>query len=572
MNPPVPYRGKEPYIFISYSHKDSRKVWPVIEQMQADGYRVWYDEGIDPGTEWDENIAAHVTGCDYFIAFISKNYINSENCKDELNFSRDLNKKQLLIYLEDVDLPDGMDLRLGRVQRVTRNGKGDFYQRLYDAEGISSFTSGVKLDRPAKKKLSPLLFILPLIAIAAAAMFLFKPAADEPTTAAPAEVVTTTTEDPFTLRQQDLVGLNDITLKAHDMYIDEEGSLIVDVLADNKNNTDIELFIDTTYINGMQCESEYEHTLPASSESHIFLKWRREYLERDVTDVIEKPEDVTRIQIKMLTKGFPDYQYFTYYPYGIENDDSNNFEPGENDIVIHDDNNSRIVIANPHYSEDNEWVCDIVSTNKSDRMTKIHVNFTEINGYSHGISSNDTMFPESTVRTNHVYSDWHVTEKDKIYKATVHFVLQDVVTYEMFEEDDVEVWFEEDTGITFEPRVLDSDDKILMENEDIVVALIDDFKYNEYVHVFRIYGYNKSDKELNISFENYLQNGEIMNDGSWSIMYLHPGEQSFDNQYLNHAHDATKFNTDFDLVISERPDSGESSELYRKNIHLDFSR
>ena len=182
------------------------------------------------------------------------------------------------------------------------------------------------------------------------------------------------------------------------------------------------------------------------------------------------------------------------------------------------------------------------------------------------------MFPESTVRTNHVYSDWHVTEKDKIYKATVHFVLQDVVTYEMFEEDDVEIWFEEDTGITFEPRVLDSDDKILMENEDIVVALIDDFKYNEYVHVFRIYGYNKSDKELNISFENYHQTGEIMNDGSWSIMYLHPGEQSFDNQYLNHAHDATKFNTDFDLVISERPDSGESSELYRKNIHLDFSR
>ena len=40
MKPPVPYRGNEPYIFISYSHKDSRKVWPVIEQMQADGYRV----------------------------------------------------------------------------------------------------------------------------------------------------------------------------------------------------------------------------------------------------------------------------------------------------------------------------------------------------------------------------------------------------------------------------------------------------------------------------------------------------------------------------------------------------
>ena len=109
--------------------------------MQADGYRVWYDEGIDPGTEWDENIAAHVTGCDYFIAFISKNYINSENCKDELNFSRDLGKKQLLIYLEDTDLPDSMDLRFGRCQSISKNGKGNFYQRLYDAylESVQEF-------------------------------------------------------------------------------------------------------------------------------------------------------------------------------------------------------------------------------------------------------------------------------------------------------------------------------------------------------------------------------------------------------------------------------------------------
>lgn len=56
----VPYRGSEPYIFISYSHKDRDKVMRVLDTMQHDGYRIWFDAGIDPGTEWDQSIANHI--------------------------------------------------------------------------------------------------------------------------------------------------------------------------------------------------------------------------------------------------------------------------------------------------------------------------------------------------------------------------------------------------------------------------------------------------------------------------------------------------------------------------------
>ena len=66
MERPIPYRGEEAYIFVSYAHKDSYRVWPIVARLQLDGYRVWYDEGIDPGTEWDENIASHVKNCGYF--------------------------------------------------------------------------------------------------------------------------------------------------------------------------------------------------------------------------------------------------------------------------------------------------------------------------------------------------------------------------------------------------------------------------------------------------------------------------------------------------------------------------
>lgn len=115
------YRGDKPYIFISYSHKDSGRVLPIIADLTERGFRCWFDEGIDPGTEWDETIAKNLNSCSYVMAFISANYLQSDNCKDELNYARDKNKPRLLVYLEDVELPEGMAMRLNRLQAVYFN-------------------------------------------------------------------------------------------------------------------------------------------------------------------------------------------------------------------------------------------------------------------------------------------------------------------------------------------------------------------------------------------------------------------------------------------------------------------
>lgn len=141
---PVPYKGGESYIFVSYAHKDDAQVWEIISKMQKAGFRVWFDRGIDPGTEWDEYIARMVRGCGYFIAFLSENYLASDNCKDELNFARDLNKDRLLVYLEEVALPDGMAMRLNRLQAIFRNryeNEKEFYDTLYAAKNIGQFRS-----------------------------------------------------------------------------------------------------------------------------------------------------------------------------------------------------------------------------------------------------------------------------------------------------------------------------------------------------------------------------------------------------------------------------------------------
>jgi len=78
------YEGNEPYIFVSYAHKDTGLVLPVIRALYDRKYRVWYDEGIAPGSEWPSNIARHLAGAAVVLVFVSENSIASPNCKKEV--------------------------------------------------------------------------------------------------------------------------------------------------------------------------------------------------------------------------------------------------------------------------------------------------------------------------------------------------------------------------------------------------------------------------------------------------------------------------------------------------------
>ncbi len=157
MEKPIAYDGDKPFVFISYSHRDIDRVWPIISQMNKNGYRVWYDDGIDPGTEWDEFIASKISDCDYFIGFMSANYIASDNCKDELNYARDQVDNRLLVYLEEVQLPKGMEMRLGRIQAIHKynfNTENEFFAKLYLSKNLYSFRDEVVVKRinPEERK------------------------------------------------------------------------------------------------------------------------------------------------------------------------------------------------------------------------------------------------------------------------------------------------------------------------------------------------------------------------------------------------------------------------------------
>lgn len=150
------YEGKDPYIYISYHPSDRERVLAVLEQLDNRGFRFWLNDGITPGMDADEVIAEHIESSDFFIAFLSGAYLASLDTVDELNFSRDVGKDYLLVYLEDVKLPYGLDMRFMRAKHVNACAMDPtgICKQLISIEAASKFY-GIADEhlRPAAEKL-----------------------------------------------------------------------------------------------------------------------------------------------------------------------------------------------------------------------------------------------------------------------------------------------------------------------------------------------------------------------------------------------------------------------------------
>ena len=112
------YEGKLPYIFISYSHKDTARVETLIRGLQERGYRVWFDKGIHGGVEWPDYIAKHLRSCGVFLPVFSRNFLESPNCMREVHYALKTGRKILPVYLETVDLPEALDMQLSHIQAL----------------------------------------------------------------------------------------------------------------------------------------------------------------------------------------------------------------------------------------------------------------------------------------------------------------------------------------------------------------------------------------------------------------------------------------------------------------------
>ena len=112
------YSGSDPYVFISYAHKDMQKIMPVIERLNNDKYRLWYDAGIEAGANWPEVVASHLLNSKTVVLFISESFLKSQNCRREVNYAVSEKKDMYCVFLEKTDLPQDMAMQLSTVEKL----------------------------------------------------------------------------------------------------------------------------------------------------------------------------------------------------------------------------------------------------------------------------------------------------------------------------------------------------------------------------------------------------------------------------------------------------------------------
>lgn len=103
------------YIFLSYSHKDTEKIQHTINWLEQH-YHVWYDKNLGAAREYNEEIADQIRNAKIVIAFLSFSYMESPYCRDEIMYARTKGVEILGVLIEEVQLSEGMQLRLGRFQ------------------------------------------------------------------------------------------------------------------------------------------------------------------------------------------------------------------------------------------------------------------------------------------------------------------------------------------------------------------------------------------------------------------------------------------------------------------------
>lgn len=132
-----PYEGTLPYLFVSYAHANDAAVLEIISTLQARGFRVWYDEGIEAGSEWPESIASHLERAQLVLAFLSPAYLRSDNCRKEMHYALTKKKPVINVYLEQTELSPGMEMQIGNLfalMKYTYPSEAYFYDKLFGAE------------------------------------------------------------------------------------------------------------------------------------------------------------------------------------------------------------------------------------------------------------------------------------------------------------------------------------------------------------------------------------------------------------------------------------------------------
>lgn len=107
----------ETKLFISYAHKDTKQVQPVTQELSKLGFDVWIDsQDLQGGQLWSEGITRGIRECHYFILFISKASMKSDDVRREVDLAYSSKRKMILVRLDPTEIPAEMAYQTSGVQ------------------------------------------------------------------------------------------------------------------------------------------------------------------------------------------------------------------------------------------------------------------------------------------------------------------------------------------------------------------------------------------------------------------------------------------------------------------------
>ena len=166
------YTGKEPYLFVSYSHRDTASVYPILDTLYDNKYRLWYDESCETGNDFRDELKNKIEGSSGVILFVSEASMNSPFCGMEILCAKEKNKRIFPIYLANLHHSTATDkkkmlasllrdLPAETMDRLTMNETKDLLEKCEDngesievPEGIKTIAAGAFQNRSRFKRIS----------------------------------------------------------------------------------------------------------------------------------------------------------------------------------------------------------------------------------------------------------------------------------------------------------------------------------------------------------------------------------------------------------------------------------
>jgi len=155
---PIPFDACDPsgtFVFVSYAHDNKALVYPELRRIRSFGIRVWYDEGIEPGSEWPEAIATALDRAAALVVMITPSAVASRNVRNEINAALRWGKPVFAVHLAQTALPKGLELQMGAVQAIMRwRMDEDSYARRL-GKALAGYAEAGNVMPPAREEAEP---------------------------------------------------------------------------------------------------------------------------------------------------------------------------------------------------------------------------------------------------------------------------------------------------------------------------------------------------------------------------------------------------------------------------------